>query len=58
MLSVILQFSFICVIVLTAFTVGMVFLFHASSAGTAMREEGHDNHTEIYETMVEVLTIK
>lgn len=57
MLSVILQFSFICIIVLTAFTVGMVFLFHASSSGATMKEEDtHTNHTAIYETMVENFT--
>ena len=33
MIMVIAQFTFICIIVLFAFTVGMIFLFHASETG-------------------------
>ena len=56
MIMVICQFTFICIIVLLAFTVGMVFLFHASEQGkqhnSSRNTAYHANQSDIYRVLV------
>lgn len=56
MVMVILQFAFICIIVLLAFTVGMVYLFNASKNGITHKDSyatKHENNTIIYSSLTE-----